>query len=195
MDEACWKLNLLHGFPFPVLPPVRLLCCYRIFSPKTGCYIRNCLLEDECFRVIGKTRVHCNRANVVSWCCGRKQPTNDVIQKIEKTINNTNTTTQKRTNNGLRNTKTDTNGASLGSITGRCSDTEPALHSLMDAVTSTNKADPRQRPKSSLWLALGFVGQQRVTKSPTARKCINDSALPALIAAGPRIVEIICKSR
>ena len=31
--------------------------------------------------------------------------TNDVIQKIEKTLNNTHTTTQKRTNNSLRNTK------------------------------------------------------------------------------------------
>ena len=31
--------------------------------------------------------------------------TNDVIQKIEKTLNNTHTTTQKRTNNSFRNTK------------------------------------------------------------------------------------------
>ena len=31
--------------------------------------------------------------------------TNDVIQKIEKTLNNTHTTTQKLTNNSVRNTK------------------------------------------------------------------------------------------
>ena len=31
--------------------------------------------------------------------------TNDVIQKIEKTLNNTHTTTQKLTNNSFRNTK------------------------------------------------------------------------------------------
>ena len=34
-----------------------------------------------------------------SWCWGRVQSPNDVIQKIEKTRNNTHTTTQKRTNN------------------------------------------------------------------------------------------------
>ena len=42
--------------------------------------------------------------------------TNDVIQKIEKTLNNTHTTTQKLTNNSVRNTKKHTNlltGASL----------------------------------------------------------------------------------
>ena len=41
----------------------------------------------------------------VVWCCGRVQSPNDVIQKIERTLNKTHTTTQKRTNNGLRNTK------------------------------------------------------------------------------------------
>ena len=33
---------------------------------------------------------------VVSPCCGRVQSANDVTQKVEKTLNNTNTTTQKR---------------------------------------------------------------------------------------------------
>ena len=43
--------------------------------------------------------------------------TNDVIQKIEKTLNNTHTTTQKLTNNSFRNTKKHPqkcNEASLG---------------------------------------------------------------------------------
>ena len=40
----------------------------------------------------------------VVWCCGRVQSLNDVILKIENTLK-THTTTQKRTNNGLRNTK------------------------------------------------------------------------------------------
>jgi len=41
---------------------------------------------------------------VVSWCCGRLQSPNDVIQKIEKALNDSHTTTQRRTNNGFRNT-------------------------------------------------------------------------------------------
>ena len=40
----------------------------------------------------------------VVWCCGLVQSLSDVILKIEKTLK-THTTTQKRTNNGLRNTK------------------------------------------------------------------------------------------
>ena len=39
--------------------------------------------------------------------------TNDVIQKIEKTLNNTHTTTQKLTNNSFRNTKKHPNGQTL----------------------------------------------------------------------------------
>ena len=39
---------------------------------------------------------------VVSWCCGHIQSPNDAIQKTE---NNTHTTTQKQTNYGFRDTK------------------------------------------------------------------------------------------
>ena len=43
---------------------------------------------------------------IVSSRHGRVQSPNDVvIQKIEKTLNNTHTIKQKRTNNGFRNTK------------------------------------------------------------------------------------------
>ena len=41
---------------------------------------------------------------VEKWFLGVAD-TNDVIQKIEKTLNNTHTTTQKLTNNSFRNTK------------------------------------------------------------------------------------------
>ena len=41
---------------------------------------------------------------VYRWFLGVAD-TNDVIQKIEKTLNNTHTTTQKLTNNSFRNTK------------------------------------------------------------------------------------------
>ena len=41
---------------------------------------------------------------VFGWFLGVAD-TNDVIQKIEKTLNNTHTTTQKLTNNSFRNTK------------------------------------------------------------------------------------------
>ena len=40
-----------------------------------------------------------------SWWFLGVADTNDVIQKIEKTLNNTHTTTQKLTNNSFRNTK------------------------------------------------------------------------------------------
>ena len=43
------------------------------------------------------------RAN--TWWFLGVADTNDVIQKIEKTLNNTHTTTQKLTNNSFRNTK------------------------------------------------------------------------------------------
>ena len=53
---------------------------------------------------------------VVSRCCGQvlsvvvlifvdNHQINDVMQKIEKTLNNTHTTKQKQTNNGFHNTK------------------------------------------------------------------------------------------
>ena len=42
--------------------------------------------------------------NIYWWFLGVAD-TNDVIQKIEKTLNNTHTTTQKLTNNSFRNTK------------------------------------------------------------------------------------------
>ena len=42
---------------------------------------------------------------VVSWCRGRVLSLNDVIQMIEKTLNNTHTIKQKQTNNGFRDTK------------------------------------------------------------------------------------------
>ena len=38
-----------------------------------------------------------NNLLVVSQCCVQVESPNDVTQKIEKTLNNTNTTTQKRT--------------------------------------------------------------------------------------------------
>ena len=43
-------------------------------------------------------------ASEIGWFLGVAD-TNDVIQKIEKTLNNTHTTTQKLTNNSFRNTK------------------------------------------------------------------------------------------
>ena len=43
--------------------------------------------------------------NVKFWWFLGVADTNDVIQKIEKTLNNTHTTTQKLTNNSFRNTK------------------------------------------------------------------------------------------
>ena len=43
--------------------------------------------------------------HVNSWWFLGVADTNDVIQKIEKTLNNTHTTTQKLTNNSFRNTK------------------------------------------------------------------------------------------
>ena len=51
-----------------------------------------------------------NRKNIIyiflkfRWFLGVAD-TNDVIQKIEKTLNNTHTTTQKLTNNSFRNAK------------------------------------------------------------------------------------------
>ena len=44
------------------------------------------------------------RSGEEGWFLGVAD-TNDVIQKIEKTLNNTHTTTQKLTNNSFRNTK------------------------------------------------------------------------------------------
>ena len=49
-------------------------------------------------------RPHKNKGNKNRWLLGVAD-TNDVIQKIEKTLNNTHTTTQKLTNNSFRNTK------------------------------------------------------------------------------------------
>ena len=46
----------------------------------------------------------CKLFTLYRWFLGVAD-TNDVIQKIEKTLNNTHTTTQKRTNNSFRNTK------------------------------------------------------------------------------------------
>ena len=43
------------------------------------------------------------QTNCFSRCCGRVQSPNDVIQKIEMTLNNIHTTTQYQTNNGFRN--------------------------------------------------------------------------------------------
>ena len=41
----------------------------------------------------------------VFWCCRLLLPPNDGIQNIDKTVNNTLSTTQKHTNNSFRNTK------------------------------------------------------------------------------------------
>ena len=43
--------------------------------------------------------------NQLLWWFLGVADTNDIILKIEKTLNNTHTTTQKRTNNSFRNTK------------------------------------------------------------------------------------------
>ena len=43
--------------------------------------------------------------SVGSRCCGRVRSVNNVIQRFEKTLCNSHTTTQKRTNNGFHNTK------------------------------------------------------------------------------------------
>ena len=51
-------------------------------------------------------------AVVVSWCCGRAQSPNDVIQQTEKTLNNTHTTTQKRQQQSPQNQETPANPAS-----------------------------------------------------------------------------------
>ena len=52
-----------------------------------------------------KQRVGKERSKAIyGWFLGVAD-TNDVIQKIEKTLNNTHTTTQKLTNNSFRNTK------------------------------------------------------------------------------------------
>ena len=54
-----------------------------------------------CFHSLeGKTSI----TSEFGWFLGVAD-TNDVIQKIEKTLNNTHTTTQKRTDNSFRNTK------------------------------------------------------------------------------------------
>ena len=42
---------------------------------------------------------------VVSWCFARVESPNDLVHKIPKTLNDTPTTKQKRTNNGFLNTK------------------------------------------------------------------------------------------
>ena len=47
---------------------------------------------------------NCTGAYFLWWFLGVAD-TNDVIQKIEKTLNNTHTTTQKLTNNSFRNAK------------------------------------------------------------------------------------------
>ena len=44
---------------------------------------------------------------VVSWCCGQVQSPDDVIQKIEKTLNYTHKLTQKQTKNSFHNTRKD----------------------------------------------------------------------------------------
>jgi len=44
----------------------------------------------------------------VYWCCGPVL-SDDVIQRIERTLNNTDTTTEKRTKNGFRNSKKQSN--------------------------------------------------------------------------------------
>ena len=37
-----------------------------------------------------------DKESLVSWCCGRLQSPNDLIQKIQKTLKNTHTTQHKR---------------------------------------------------------------------------------------------------
>ena len=44
----------------------------------------------------------------IYWCCGPVL-SDDVIQKIERTLNNTDTTTEKRTKNGFRKSKKQSN--------------------------------------------------------------------------------------
>lgn len=47
------------------------------------------------------TKLHIYCKYGVFWCCGWLQLPNDVIKMIEKTLNNTCTTTQKQTNNSF----------------------------------------------------------------------------------------------
>ena len=60
---------------------------------------RQCHLQKYC----GLIHMHV-QSWIYRWFLGVAD-TNDVIQKIEKTLNNTHTTTQKLTNNSFRNTK------------------------------------------------------------------------------------------
>ena len=46
-----------------------------------------------------------NRWVVISWCSGLLRSPNDLLQNIEKMLNNTQTTKQKRTNNSFCNSK------------------------------------------------------------------------------------------
>ena len=62
-----------------------------------------------CFKQIEQNNSS-EREYFFTWCTEKGwflgvADTNDVIQKIEKTLNNTHTTTQKLTNNSFRNTK------------------------------------------------------------------------------------------
>ena len=52
-----------------------------------------------------QANVLANRWVIVSWCSGLLRSPNDLLQNIEKILNNIQTTKQKWTNNSFRNTK------------------------------------------------------------------------------------------
>ena len=83
-------------------------CPSIVYSGETGRGLADRFREHRRDVINGKNDLPLptffNQANHYRWFLGVAD-TNDVIQKIEKTLNNTHTTTQKLTNNSFRNTK------------------------------------------------------------------------------------------
>ena len=109
--------------------------------------------------------------------------TNDVIQKIEKTLNNTHTTTQKLTNNSFRNTKKHpTNGRLLVVYASRG-------FSLAWLLAFT---------KSFAWVVCRVKATQERTLSSqgmtgrSKQKSVNTAGKNALISVKLRSLKVIC---
>ena len=93
ITESIWNKLSLYQI-------ISLILCWTLsFSKSVTKHSRVVLILFFFFFLVGRQQ----NILVVSWCCGRVQTPNDVIQKIGKILNNAHTTKQKRTNNGFRN--------------------------------------------------------------------------------------------
>ena len=102
----CFKLIIIHYHAqklkkLGINPKIKWnqnISDFSIMYYSLNCYWkqRSCLCQAN---------VLANRWVAVSWCSGLLRSPNDLLQNIEKILNNTQTTKQKRTNNSFRNTK------------------------------------------------------------------------------------------